>query len=310
MEGSRRAIIAAFLANLGIAAAKLVGFLMTGAASLAAEAIHSFADTANQGLLFLGAERAKRAPDATHPFGYGSERYFWGFVVALVLFTGGGLFALFEAEEKLRKPHQLDSLGWAVGILLVAIVLESLSLRTAVHESRAVKGDESWRDFVLHSKQAELPVVLLEDSGALIGLAFALTGVTLASITGNSRYDALGSLGIGILLVVIAWTLATKMKSLLIGEAGSPTQVAAVQAAITDHPSVRRLARLRTLQLGPEELMVIAEVEFDPRLDGPAVAEAVDAVAEAIRAEVPEAKVVHLEPETAAEAGAGRAPAR
>lgn len=297
MEGSRRAIIAAFLANLGIALAKLVGFLVTGAASLAAEAIHSFADTANQGLLFLGEQRAKRAPDDSHPFGYGRERYFWAFVVALVLFSGGGLFALFEAEEKLRRPHELESLGWAVGILLVAVVLESLSLRTAVRESRAVKGDASWRAFVLHSKRAELPVVLLEDSGALIGLGFALAGVTLAAVTGNARFDALGSLGIGILLVVIAMTLATKMKSLLIGEAGSPDQVAAVRAAIEDHASVGRLARLRTLQLSPEELMVVADVEFDPGLDGADVAEVIDDLGRAVQAVVPEARIVHIEPE-------------
>jgi cation diffusion facilitator family transporter len=299
MEESRTAIIAAFLANLGIAIAKLVGFLVTGAASLAAEAVHSLADTANQGLLFLGGVRARRQPDSTHPFGYGRERYFWAFVVALLLFTAGGLFALFEAEEKLRHPHELESLGWAVGILLVAIVLESLSLRTAVHESRVVRGDESWMGFILHSKHAELPVVLLEDSGALIGLAFALAGVTLAGITGNARFDALGSLGIGILLVVIALTLATKMKSLLIGEAGSPRQVEDVRAAIETHPTVERLVRLRTLQLSPEELMVIAELEFAPGLDGQEVAAAIDAVGVAIRDRVPEAKVVHLEPELA-----------
>ena len=297
MEESRTAIVAAFLANLGIAVAKLVGFLVTGAASLAAEAVHSLADTANQGLLFLGGVRARRAPDPTHPFGYGRERYFWAFVVALLLFTAGGLFALFEAEEKLRHPHELELLGWAVSILLVAIVLESLSLRTAVHESRAVKGDESWTDFVLHSKHAELPVVLLEDSGALIGLAFALAGVTLAAVTGNARFDALGSLGIGILLVTIALTLATKMKSLLIGESGSPDQVAAVRATIEAHPAVERLARLRTLQLSPEELMVIAELVFIPSLDGQEVAATIDTLGDAIRTSVPEAKIVHLEPE-------------
>jgi cation diffusion facilitator family transporter len=299
MDGSRKAIVAAFLANLGIAAAKLVGFLVTGAASLAAEAIHSFADTANQGLLFLGEARAQRAPDTTHPFGYGRERYFWAFVVALVLFSGGGLFALFEAEEKLRHPHQLESLGWAVGILLVSFVLEALSLRTGIHESRAAKGDASWPHFVLHSKRAELPVVLLEDTGALIGLAFALAGVTLAGVTGNARFDALGSLGIGILLVVIAATLARTMKSLLIGEAGSPDQVTAVRGAIAGHPSVRRIARLRTLQLSPDELMVLADVEMAPDLAASEVAGAIDAIGDAVRAAVPDAKVVHIEPELA-----------
>jgi divalent metal cation (Fe/Co/Zn/Cd) transporter len=179
----------------------------------------------------------------------------------------------------------------------VSIVLETLSLRTAVRESRAVKGDQSWSDFVLRSKHAELPVVLLEDSGALIGLGFALAGVTLAAATGNPRFDALGSLGIGILLVVIALTLATKMKSLLIGEAGSPDQVAAVREIIEGNAATERLIRLRTLQLSPEELMVIAEVEFAPALDGQQVAEAIDAVGEAVRERVPEAKVIHIEPE-------------
>jgi cation diffusion facilitator family transporter len=251
--------------------------------------------------------RARRAPDSTHPFGYGRERYFWAFVVALLLFMAGGLFALYEAEEKLRRPHVLESLGWAVGILLVAIVLESLSLRTAVRESREVKGEQSWPGFILRSKHAELPVVLLEDTGALIGLAFALTGVTLAAVTGNARFDALGSLGIGILLVVIALTLATKMKSLLIGEAGSPDQVAAVREVIETHPAVVRLARLRTLQLSPEELMVIAEIEFAPQLDGQEVAAAIDAVGEAVRSRVPQAKVVHLEPEVSQPATAAAA---
>jgi cation diffusion facilitator family transporter len=299
MDGSRKAIVAAFLANLGIAIAKLVGFVVTGAASLLAEAIHSLADTANQGLLFLGERKSRREPDSTHPFGYGRERYFWAFVVALVLFSGGGLFALFEAEEKLRHPHELESLSWAVGILLVAFVLEALSLRTAIRESRHAKGNDSWREFVLRSKNAELPVVLLEDSGALIGLTFALAGVTLAAATGNARFDALGSLGIGLLLVVIALTLATKMKSFLIGEAGDPEEVAEVRSAIEGHGDVRRLARLRTLQLGPDELMVIAEVEFRPELDGPGVAAAVDDVQATVRARVPAARVVHLEPETA-----------
>ncbi|HEY8548053.1 MAG TPA: cation diffusion facilitator family transporter, partial [Acidimicrobiales bacterium] len=283
--------------NLGIAIAKFVAFLVTGAASMLAESIHSLADTGNQGLLILGGRRARRAPTKEHPFGYGRERYFWAFVVALVLFSGGGLFALFEAEEKLRHPHELESLGWAVGILVVAIVLEGLSLRTAVRESRDEKGDETWRKFVLRSKRAELPVVLLEDSGALIGLGFALAGVVLAAVTGNARFDALGSLGIGILLVVIAMTLATKMKSLLIGEAGSPVQVAAVRAAIAGHGAVARLARLRTLQLSPEELMVVADVEFRDGLDGAGVAAAVDDLGREVQGVVPEARIVHIEPE-------------
>jgi cation diffusion facilitator family transporter len=303
VDGSRRAIAAAFLANLGIALAKLVGFLVTGAASLLAEAIHSAADTVNEGLLFLGDVRSRKAADEAHPFGFGRERYFWPFVVALVLFTGGGLFALGEAIEKLLTPHELESLPWAVGILVVAVVLEGWSLRTAVRESRRAKGVESWLGFVLHSKRAELTVVLLEDTGALIGLGFALAGVTLAAVTGNPRFDALGSLGIGLLLVVIAGTLAVKMKSLLIGEGADRAQVAAVRGAIEGAEHVRRLVRLRTLQLSPDELLVAADVEMAPTVPAAEVARVIDAVEAEIRALVPEATMVYIEPD-AGEAGA------
>ncbi len=221
-EGSRRAIIAALVANIGIAVAKFVGFLLTGAASLLAEALHSAADSGNQALLLLGGKKAKRRATAEHPFGYGRERYFWAFVVALVLFSLGGLFAIFEGIEKLRHPHELESVGIAIGILLVAIVLESYSLHTAVKEANHVRGDESWWSFIRHSKSPELPVVLLEDTGAEVGLFLALTGVLLAHFTDEPRWDAAGSLGIGILLVVIAGILAVEMKSLLLGESASP----------------------------------------------------------------------------------------
>jgi cation diffusion facilitator family transporter len=297
MDGSRKAIAAAFLANLGIALAKLVGFAVTGAASMLAEAIHSLADTANEGLLFLGDVRSKKEPDLAHPFGYGGERYFWPFVVALVLFTGGGLFALVEGIRKVTSRHELESLPWAVGILVVAIVLEALSLRTAVHESRPFKHNESWLGFVLHSRRAELTVVLLEDTGALIGLVFALSGVVLAGATGDSRYDALGSLGIGILLVVIAGTLAVKMKSLLIGEGATGAQVEVIRRAFDRNAAVRRLARLRTLQLSPDELLVAADIECDPDLSTHDLADAIDDIELEIRTQVPEATIVYIEPD-------------
>jgi len=297
MDGSRKAIVAAFLANLGIAIAKLVGFLVTGAASMLAEAIHSLADTANEGLLFLGDVRSKKKPDLAHPFGYGGERYFWPFIVALVLFTGGGLFALFEGLEKLVTRHELESLPWAVGILIVAMVLEAASLRTAVHESRPYKGDDSWLGFVLHSRRAELTVVLLEDTGALIGLVFALAGVVLAGMTGDSRYDALGSLGIGILLVVIAGTLAVKMKSLLIGEGATRAQDDTIRQAFARAPAVRRLARLRTLQLSPDELLVAADIECEPDLSTHDLADAIDDIEVEIRTAIPEATIVYIEPD-------------
>jgi cation diffusion facilitator family transporter len=294
-------VLAAFVSNLAIAAAKLVGFVFTGAASLLAEAIHSFADTGNQGLLMLGDRRAQREPSERHPFGYARERYFWAFVVSMVLFTGGGLFALYEGEEKLRNPHELESLGWAVGILVVAMVFESISLRTAVRSSRALKGPgESWLRFVRRSKEAELPVVLLEDTGALVGLAFALAGVLLAAVTGESRFDAIGSIAIGILLVVIALTLAVEMKSLLIGEAASRDDLGRVRAAIEADTRVRRVVKLQTSHLGPDELFVGAELEFDPTLSGTEVAEAINDLEVAVQRAVPAANTVYVEPETPA----------
>lgn len=295
-EGSRRAIVAAFVANLGIALAKFAGFAITGAASLLAEAIHSVADTGNQGLLFLGGARARRRPDEAHPFGYGSERYFWSFVVALVLFSLGGLFALFEGIEKLRDPHTLDSPVVAYVILGVAVVLESFSLRTAAREAKPAKGDASWWQFIRRTKSPELPVVLLEDVGALTGLVLALAGVTLAEITGNPRWDAVGSIAIGALLVVIAFVLVVEMKSLLIGEAASPKLETAIRSAMTESPEVKSVIHMRTLHLGPDELLVAAKLD----VDAPSVAElarAIDAVEARIRAAAPIATVIYLEPD-------------
>src|SRR5947209_2618478 len=231
-EASRRAIVAAFAANLGIAVAKFLGFAFTGAASMLAEAVHSVADTANQGLLMLGGSRAKQPATAEHPFGYGRERYFWAFVVALVIFSMGSLFALFEGVQKLRTPHALESAPWAVAILVVAMVFESLSLRTAARQSAEGKAGLSWWKFIRRSKTPELPVVLLEDFGALVGLSMALAGVGLAELTGNPRFDAVGSVSIGLLLAAIAFTLVVEMKSLLIGEAASPVMIASIRHAM------------------------------------------------------------------------------
>src|SRR4051812_22695180 len=221
-EESRRAIVAAFVANLGIALIKFAGAAITGSAALLAEAVHSLADTGNQGLLFLGGSRARKEATPEHPFGFGRERYFWAFVVALVLFSMGGLFAIYEGIDKLRHPHEVESLGVAVAILLLSMLLEGFSLRTAYREASEHRSTTGrWFRWIRRSKQPELPVVLLEDSGALIGLLFALSGVLLARATGNPRWDALGSLAIGILLVAIAIVLAVEMKGLLIGESAS-----------------------------------------------------------------------------------------
>jgi cation diffusion facilitator family transporter len=305
-EGSRKAILAAFFANLGIAIAKFAGFAITQSASLLAEAIHSVADSANQLLLMLGGNRARKRATPEHPFGYGRERYFWAFVVSMVLFSMGGLFALYEGIEKLRHPHEVESLGVAVVILLIAIALESFSLRTAIRESRVVKpAKASWRAFIHRTKQPELPVVLLEDIGALIGLVFALFGVVLSVVTDNPRFDALGSVAIGLLLVAIAVVLAWEMKGLLIGESATPEMEQQIARAIASSEGVVRLIHMRTEHLGPDELLVGAKIEFAPELSAPQLAAAIDAAEARVRQIVPEARIMYLEPDVyrAPEAG-------
>ncbi len=292
-----KAIVAAFAANLGIALAKLVAFTFTGAASMLAEAVHSLADTSNQGLLILGGRLARRAEDKGHPFGHGRERYFWAFVVALVIFTMGAAFAVYEGIEKLLEPHEIESPMWAVGTLSVAIVLESLSLRTAVREARHIKGRRSWWRFIHDSKVPELPVVLLEDTGALVGLALALVGVGLAAWTGDARFDALGSLAIGVLLAVIAGILAMETRSLLLGESANPQTIRDIEDAVKRQEPVVRLIHMRTEHLGPEELLVACKVEFRPDLDTAGLARAIDAVEAAMRAAVPIARIIYVEPD-------------
>jgi cation diffusion facilitator family transporter len=303
-EGSKRAIFAAFLANLGIAIAKFVGFLITGASSMLAESIHSVADTTNQGLLFHGGRQAARPATPDHPFGYGRDRYFWSFVVALVLFSIGGLFAIYEGVEKFRHPHDIDSPAVAFVILGVAVVLEAFSLRTAVRESNHVRGGLGWVAFVRRSKTPELPVVLLEDLGALFGLFFALGGLTLAVTLDEPRWDGAATIAIGVLLVTIAVILVVEMKSLLIGESARPEQQRAILDAIEETAGVRRLIHMRTLHLGPDELLVAAKLELTGSLSMREAADVIDAAEGRIRSAVPIARVIYLEPDlySAAEA--------
>ena len=259
----------------GIAIAKFVGFVITGSASMLAEAIHSVADSGNQGLLLLGGHRARRKADETHPFGYGRERYFWAFIVALVLFSLGGAFAIFEGVEKIRHPHEIESAGVAIAILLFAIALETFSFRTAIVESNKVRGDASWWQFVRRSKNPELPVVLLEDLGAEVGLFIALGAVSTSIITDDPIYDGIGTLLIGLLLTVIAVILAIEMKSLLMGETADPKVQEAIRAGIEAEPEVDRLIHLRTQHIGPDELLIGAKVAF---VDGLSVSELAAAV--------------------------------
>jgi cation diffusion facilitator family transporter len=295
-EGSRRAIAAAFLANVGIALSKIIAFAFTGAASMLAEAIHSVADTGNQGLLFLGGRRASRAPTEEHPFGFGRERYFWAFVVALVLFSLGSVFALVEGVDKLIHPHSVEDPIWAFVVLGIAFALESASIRTAIREARPLKHDRSWWGFIRESKGPEIPVVLLEDFGALIGLGFALVGITLATITDDGAYDAVGSIAIGLLLGVIAIVLAVETKSLLIGESATPEEQAEIRAAIEGSPEVNRIIHLRTEHLGPEDLLVAAKLDF-AAATVPELAGAIDAVEARLRERVPKARLVYFEPD-------------
>ena len=296
-EGSARAIIAALLANAGIAIAKFVGYLITGSSSMLAEAVHSVADTSNQGLLLFGQRQARKDADEVHQFGYGRSRYFYSFVVALVLFTLGSVFALYEGYHKISHPEALTSPIVAIAILVVAIGLESYSFRTAVVESRPLKGTGGWWRFIRNSRSPELPVVLLEDTGALIGLILALIGVGLTVLTGDAVWDGVGTLGIGVLLGVIAIILMVEMHSLLIGEAATKQEEEAIRAALEQTAHVDRLIHIRTQYLGPEELLVGAKIALAPQTDLATVAATIDAAEAAVRAVVPAAKVIYLEPD-------------
>jgi len=295
--GSTRAILAALAANAGIAVAKFIGFLVTGSSSMLAESVHSVADTSNQGLLLWGQRAARREPDPLHPFGYGRSRYFYSFVVALVLFTLGAVFALYEGYHKITHPEDLNSPLVAVAILVVAIGLEAFSFRTAIVESRPLKGSGSWWRFIRNSRNPELPVVLLEDTGALVGLILALGGVGLSVLTGDPIWDGVGTVGIGLLLGVIAVVLMIEMHSLLIGEGATGQEDRAIRAALEQTQNVERLIHIRTQYLGPDELMVAAKIALAPRTDLATVAATIDAAERAVRAAVPVARVIYLEPD-------------
>ncbi len=298
-EGGTRAILAALAANLGIAVTKFVAFLLTGSSSMLAESVHSVADSSNQGLLLLGGKRARKQATPEHPFGYGRERYFWAFVVSIVLFSIGGLFALYEAYHKFQQPEAITDWVWVpIVVLVVAIALESFSFRTAIVESNHVRGKRSWARFIRRAKAPELPVILLEDFAALIGLVFALFGVALTLITGNGVWDAVGTALIGILLVVVAIVLSVEMKSLLLGESGSVENVRAIESAIADAPGIERLIHMRTLHIGPEELIVAAKVAVAHSDTGNLIADAINVAELRARQAVPDLTLLmYLEPD-------------
>ncbi|MCW2495608.1 cation diffusion facilitator family transporter [Jatrophihabitans sp.] len=294
--GSNRAVIAALGSNLGIAVIKFVAFGLTGSASMLAEGVHSVVDSGNQGLLLLGGRGARRRATPEHPFGYGRDRYVYGFLVALMLFSAGGLFALYEGVEKVRHPHHLDDALIAVIVLAIAIGLEGFSLRTAVGESRHLKGTDSWAGFIRHAKTPELPVVLLEDVAALIGLVFAFAGVGLSVLTGDGIWDGIGTCAIGVLLISVAVVLVIETKSLLLGESAAPVQVTAIETALLGE-GIERVIHLRTMHLGPDELLVGAKVAMPATASLAEAAVAIDAAEERVRAAVPSARVIYLEPD-------------
>ena len=296
-SGGTKAIIAALLANAGIALAKFVGYLVTGSSSMLAEAVHSVADTSNQGLLLLGGKRAQRAATAEHPFGYGRDRYFYAFVVALLLFSLGSIFAIYEGVHKLESHEPLTSPLVAIIILLVAIGLESFSFRTAIVESKPLKGGSTWWQFIRQAKAPELPVVLLEDFGALVGLVLAFLGVGLSVLTGNAVFDALGTIAIGVLLGIIAVILIVEMKSLLIGEGASEPVLGRIVSRLESCEPVQRVIHIRTQYLGPEELLVAAKIALVPMLRIEEVARAIDEAEQRVREAVPEARLIYLEPD-------------
>lgn len=291
------AVLAALGANFAIAIAKFVGFTITGSSSMLAESVHSVADSGNQCLLLLGARRSRRRPDADHPFGFGRERYFWAFVVALVLFTLGSLFAVYEGVHKITHPEPMTSPAWAIGILLFAMAAEGLSLRTAKREADRLKGEAGYWSFIRRAKSPELPVVLLEDLGAMIGLGFALAGVGASILTGDPVWDGYGTLAIGVLLGIIAIVLVVEMKSLLIGETAGAKDLEAMHAAITIEPTVLRVIHLRAVHLGPEEILMGAKVEFLHELDLTEVADAIDRVERNVRTAVPSTRLIYIEPD-------------
>jgi cation diffusion facilitator family transporter len=296
-SGGNKAIIAALLANLGIAITKFIAWFFSGSASMLAEGVHSLADTGNQLLLLRGRAASHKAADSEHPFGYGRERYVYAFVVSIILFSVGGVFSIYEGVNKLQHPHSLENAWLPVLVLVIAMALEGLSLRTAVKESNHSRGDQSWLSFIRHAKAPELPVVLLEDIAALTGLVFAFLGVGLTVITGNGVFDAIGTLFIGALLVLVAVILGVETKSLLVGEGASAADVELIRDAINAEPSVEALIHMRTLYLGPDELLVGAKVAFASKKTLADVATAINALEARIREVVPIARVIFIEPD-------------
>ena len=296
-SGGTRAIIAALLANFGIAVTKFVAFLISGSSSMLAESVHSLADSGNQILLLIGGKRARREATAEHPFGYGRSRYVYAFMVSIILFSVGGVFSIYEGVHKIQHPEPIEVPWLPIAVLLIAIGLESFSLRTALHESAPERRGISILQFVRRAKSPELPVVVLEDIAALVGLVLALVGVSVAVMTGNGVYDGIGTVFIGLLLIVVAILLGIEVSSLLVGEGATPADDAAIRAAAIAGDDIEKLIHMKTLYLGPDEMLVGMKVAVSPTGSAASVAAAINAVEERVRAAVPIARVLYIEPD-------------
>jgi cation diffusion facilitator family transporter len=296
-EGSMRAIIAALIANIGIATTKFVAAAISGSASMFAEGIHSVADSGNQLLLIVGGKRARREATSSHPFGYGRSRYIYAFMVSIVLFSVGGMFSILEGIQKLQEPHELTNAWLPLTVLGISIVLESLSLRTALREAKHVRGKASLPQFIRHAKSPELPVVMLEDMAALAGLVLAFGGVGLTVLTHDGMWDALGTLAIGGLLILVAIILGIETSSLLVGEGASADDTARIRGALGSSRGVKSVIHMKTLYLGPEELMLAAKIEVAADSTGKEIAEIIDEAEVNVRKVVPVTRVIYLEPD-------------
>lgn len=296
-DGTTKSVVVALAANAGIAAAKFVGYLVTGSSAMLAESVHSLADTINEVLLMFGKHEALRRPDALHQFGYGRSRYFYSFVVALLVFVLGAVVAVYEGYRKLSRPEPLTAPGVAIAILVVAALLEGLSLRTVLRESKRLKGSGSWWQFIRNSRVPEPPVVLLEDSAALLGLSIAFAGVTLTVVTGNPVWDAVSTLCIGGLLAVIAVVLIVETHSLLIGEGATANQCKMIRSALQRGEHVDSVVDLRTQYLAPDQMVVAAKVVFGPAEEFAAAADVIRNAEARIRETVPAVRVVYIQPE-------------